>query len=188
MARPSLAYRKNERAILRGKAPEKYTRLLPHIPTGRILELGSAEGVLSLLLARRGDQVTALERSRERHESALNLSGIWDVDAEFICGDITDRLDLLEGKDVFVAVRSIYYLRAALDEVFAEVAAHIPVAVLCGNRQRAAWWRDGVSDRAGGPLNQYASHEGMTALLERHGYTITDVVTEGDPVVCGTRV
>ena len=46
----SLAFRKNEAAIRRGEVPDKYTRLLPYITGERILEIGSAEGVLALLL------------------------------------------------------------------------------------------------------------------------------------------
>ena len=47
----SLEYRKNKDAIKQGQIPSKYTRLLPFIAGDRILELGAAEGVLSLLLA-----------------------------------------------------------------------------------------------------------------------------------------
>lgn len=188
----SLAYRKNEASILRGDVPAKYTRLLPHIHGERILELGSAEGVLALLLARAGKTVAALERSRERHEGALQLRDAWAErfpcpSPAFICGDIVDRLDLLDGVDTLVCVRMIYYLRDRLDEVFAEVAAKVPCVLLCGNRQRARWWLDGVPDRQGGPLNYYASVAGMCELLTRHGYRIETVVSEGDPIVVGRK-
>src|SRR5690606_27715355 len=171
----SLAYRKNEKAILRGDVPAKYTRLLPYIPGDRIIELGSAEGVLACLLAKRGKEVTALERKAVRHESAIKLAHKWGVPGvTFVNGDIADALDRLPGHDTLVAIRMIYYLRERLDDVFAEVAKHIPNVVLCGNKNRAAMWRDCVPDRPDGAENYYASQEGMRALLLRQGYEIAD--------------
>jgi len=184
----SLAYRKNEAAILQGNAPAKYTRLLPLITGNRILEIGSAEGVLALLLARQGKQVTALERQPERHEAAQRLRDSWGVSGpRFICGDIRDNQALLN-VDTLVAVRMIYYLRDDLDTVFAEVAKKVPTVVLCGNRNRADRYRAGVKDEPGGPHNFYASLEGMAFLLDRHGYTISEEVTEGDEIVVGRMV
>lgn len=180
----SLAYRKNEAAILRGDVPEKYTRLLPYIAGESIIELGSAEGVLACLLAKQGKTVTAVERQIERHSAARHLASAWGVSGvRFVKGDITGNLDLLAGKDTLVAVRMIYYLGDELDTVFAEVARHVPNVVLCGNKNRAAWWRQGIPDK--GPVNYYASAEGMRALLERHGYSIVQEETEGDPIVVG---
>lgn len=187
----SLAYRKNEAAIVRGDVPEKYSRLLPYIPRGRIIEAGSAEGVLTLLLARRGDRVTAVEKSEERHETAMQLYAEWlgrerHFNApKFINGTIAGNLGALHGQDVFVAVRAIYYFGEQLDAVFAEVAKHIRKVVLCGNKNRAARWRAGTPDEPLGDMNRYAAREGMTELLRRHGYRIGHVVTEGDEIVVG---
>lgn len=190
MSQASLAYRKNEERILRGEAPEKYLRLLPHIPGERILELGSAEGVLALLLAKQGRQVTALERQQDRHEAAQRLRDAWGMDVNgprFIWGDIRDHFRQLENVDTLLAVRMIYYLRDDLDRVFAEVAKEVPNVVLCGNRNRADRYRAGVKDEPSGPHNFYASREGMRALLERHGYEIVSEVTEGDEIVVGRK-
>ena len=184
----SLAYRKNESAIIKGDVPEKYRRIVPHVPGDRILELGSAEGVLALLLAKEGKKVAALERQEHRHAAAQELRDAWGVDGvRFICGDIRDNLGRLDGIDTLVAVRMIYYLRFDLDRVFAEVAKHVPNVVLCGNRNRADRYRAGVKDEPGGPHNLYASLEGMKALLERHGYRITKEVTDGDEIVVGAK-
>jgi SAM-dependent methyltransferase len=184
----SLAYRKNEAAIIAGDVPVKYTRLLPFITGERILEIGSAEGVLSLLLARQGKQVTALERKAERHEAAQRLRDSWAVKGvRLICGDIRNNLFRFHGIDTLVAVRMIYYLGDELDEVFAEAALKIPNLVLCGNKNRAQWWRDGIPNRNDRADNYYASHEGMTDLLLRHGYRIKTVIEEGDPIVVGER-
>jgi hypothetical protein len=184
----SLAYRNNEAAILRGEVPAKYTRLLPYIPEGRVLEIGSAEGVLALLMAREGRDVVALERQSERHSSALMLARAWGIDSvAFVNGDILDHLPQLERAETLVAVRMIYYLRDQLDAVFSGVARNINTVVLCGNKNRAAGWRQGIPDKDGGPVNYYASAEGMRALLERHGYEIVAEETEGDPIVVGQK-
>lgn len=182
----SLAYRKNEVAILRGDVPEKYTRLLQFIPGDRIIELGSAEGVLACLLAKHGREVTAVERRPERHDAAKRLATAWNISGlRLVRGDIADNLGLLADKDTLVAVRMIYYLRDGLDAVFGEVAKRIPNVVLCGNKNRAHWWREGLPNRNDRADNYYASTEGMRALLERHGYRITQEKTEGDPIVVG---
>lgn len=184
----SLAYRKNETAILRGDVPEKYLRILPHIFGQRILEIGSAECVLALLLAKQGKQVIAVEKSYDRHMAGINLQKEWGVKGvRHVNGPINCHLDLLNGIDTLVAVRSIYYLRDDLDRVFAEVAKQVPSVVLCGNKNRAQWWRDGIPNRNDRADNYYASHEGMTDLLTRHGYRIKTVVEEGDPIVVGER-
>lgn len=189
----SLAYRKHEEDIQAGRPPAKYMRLLPHIPRGRILEVGSAEGVLALLLARRGDKVTAVEKSEVRHEAALRLYMNWlakernFAPPEFVNGSIADNLGLLANKDVLVAIRSIYYLDAGLETVFTAAAKHIPNVVLCGNRNRAARWRAGTPDEPLGDFNRYAAREGMIELLTRHGYQIIDECREGDEIVVGRR-
>jgi hypothetical protein len=195
----SLAYRKNESAILRGAVPDKFTRLLEFIPGERILEIGSAEGVLALLLSRADAgaklEVTALERNPERQANALKLWANWGrvyrftAVPQFLCGDISERLDLLEGVDTLVAVRMIYYLGDKLDTVFAEVAQKVPNVVLCGNGNRAQRWRDGVPADDTKADNRFASREGMTELLKRHGYRIVreGTVNKGDEVVVGRK-
>lgn len=183
----SLAYRKNERDILRGDVPEKYTRLLPYITGETVLEIGSAEGVLALLMVRDGKIVTALERQKDRHDQALALRKAWGLDRGlFVNGDISENLHLLEGVDTLVAVRMVYYLRDQLDAVFSEVAAKVPTVVLCGNKNRAARWRQGIREETKAD-NYYASQEGMRALLERHGYQVIAEETEGDPIVVGRK-
>jgi predicted nicotinamide N-methyase len=189
----SLAYRKNEKEILRGNVPKKYTRIAPFVKGPRVLEFGSAEGVLSLLLAREGKSVISLERRADRHESALKLSEAWRAQClvtaapNFVNAGISERLDLLEGVDTVLAVRVIYYLLDQIDPVFAAISEKVSQVVLCGNKNRAGWWREGLlgpNDRAD---NYYASAEGMRDLLTRHGYEIEAEVLDGDEIVVGRR-
>lgn len=193
--RGSLAYRKNDRAIAGGVVPEKYTRLLPFITEGPVLELGAAEGVLALLLAERGLDVAALEMRHERHIEAVNLQARWaalgkDVSqARMLEGDIRDRHGLLDGVATVVAVRMIYYLRDDVVPVFQEIARQrVTNIVLCGNKNRAEMHaRNGGADNALGWYNYFASANGMSEVLDRAGYRIKTVVHDGDPIVVGVR-
>lgn len=183
----SLAYRQNEAAILRGDVPEKYLRLLPYIKGEHILEVGSAEGVLACLLARAGKTVAALEKSAERHAAAIRLAAEWEVEPALFNGAIGDRLDLLDGIDTLVGIRTIYYWGASLDPVFAAAAETVPNFVLCGNKNRAARWKAGQPNDHDRADNFYASAEGMKDVLTRHGYKIVAEVLTGDPIVVGRR-
>lgn len=189
----SLAYRKNETAILSGKVPEKYTRLLPYIGGERVFEVGAAEGVLALLMAQSKQAVTALEMRKERHRQSFGLHDAWKgrfgflCAPEFVCGNIADNLHRLAGHDTFVAVRTIYYFRQRMDEIFSAVAANIENVTLCGNKNRAAGFFAGTNDDSLGDFNYYASAEGMQDVLTRHGYEIMTVVEDGDPIVVGRR-
>jgi precorrin-6B methylase 2 len=193
--RASLAYRKNKEAIRQGEIPKKYTRVLDVVPGERIIELGAAEGVLSLLLAERKQKVYALELRPERHQEALCLQSLWQkqgrkVDnCEMVLGDIRDRLDLLADVDTLVAVRSIYYLRDQVEDVFAEVGKHVPNVVLCGNgnRARSYFAANGHPDDNLGRFNFYASAEGMTQVLQGAGYKVTRTIPEGDAIVIGIK-
>lgn len=191
--RSSLAYRRNREAILAGRVPEKYTRLAPHVPVDtRVLEIGAAEGVLSLLLARdpRIEHVVGLELREDRYLDALKLKTHWaalgfDVSrCEFKLGNIMDNLGLLLTVNVLVAIRAIYYLRDDAPRVISAARdLDVEHIVLCGNRSRQTQHReDPTSDL--GHFNRLASTEGMTALLEGAGYRVT-AIDEGDPIVIG---
>ena len=194
-AHGSLAYRTNRKAIWRGDIPEKYTRLVDLVPGKRVLELGAAEGVLSLLLAQKKEKVFALELKPERHEEARRLKSSWqerglDVGScEMVLGNIKEQLHLLKSVDTLLAVRSIYYLRADLIEVFDAVGRHVPNVVLCGNKNRARKYAEshGNPDDALGKSNYFATLEGMSSLLEGCGYTIVTSIAEGDPIVIGAK-
>ena len=146
-------------------------------------------------MAERKHKVYALELRPERHEEAKRLQRLWqsqgrDVSGcEMVLGDIRQKRDLLSKVDTLVAVRSIYYLRDQVDNVFAEVGKHVKRVVLCGNKNRAKTYFDAGGNPTDnlGRFNFYASVEGMTEVLENAGYTIAETVREGDPIVVGVK-
>jgi SAM-dependent methyltransferase len=192
----SLAYRTNKESIWSARVPEKYTRVIDHVHGRRVLELGAAEGVLALLLAQTKEKVIALERKEDRHREALELQehrrsqGVEVDRCEMVHGDILNRLDLLTQVDCLVGVRSVYYLREDIGQVFASVGRHVRHVTLCGNKNRARRYfeANGEPDDKLGKFNFYASIEGMTTILGNNGYTITRVIAEGDPIVVGEKI
>ena len=191
--RASLAYRKAQKAIWAGLAPDKYTRILPFVRGDRVLELGSAEGVLSLLLAERLHRVIGLEMRADRHREAIRLQDHWlkkgrDVSScHMMLGDIRDHMELLKEVDTLIAVRSIYYLREDAAKVMNAVyLAGVSQVILCGNRNREAQSKAEPGTELG-RFNRLASVSGMTELLEEAGFRIDQVVIKGDPIVIGER-
>lgn len=195
LKRGSFEFRTNADLILRGKIPPKYTRLLDVVPGDRVLEVGAAEGVLALLLARRKREVIALDKNEDRLESARRLQARWQsrgVDVSrcrMVHGDIREHLDLLEAVDTLVAIRLIYYLHEDIRPVFEHVGRHVPNVVLSGNRWRAERSRrpDYRPVTRHDHFNRFASVEGMTELLESCGYSIARTVPDDDPIVVGVK-
>ncbi len=192
-AKGSLCYRRNQLNILRGQVPEKYLRIAPFVKGDAVLEIGAAEGVLSLVLAGSKKRVIALERSKDRHAAALELKEKWrkkgkDVSrCEMVLGDVMSRIDLLEGVDTLVGVRCIYYFKEDTDRFFAEVSKKVRHIVLCGNGGRAKRYQaEGPTEKLG-EYEYYASEQGMIDLLKRHGYRITQIVSDGDAIVVGEK-
>lgn len=189
----SLAYRKDAAAIERGAVPTKYTRLLPYIEGRHILEIGAAEGVLSLLLAREEqcETVTGLELRDYRYQTGLQLQARWSAlgfpvaRCTLLRGDIRENLHLFRGHDTLVAVRAIYYLRDDAPRVMAAARdAGVARVVLCGNAGRQRHYRkDPASEQ--GRFDRLAAEEGMLSLLVGAGYAATVIREPGDPIVIG---
>ena len=192
-----MEYRRHREKIWNGKPSDKYKRLLPHIKGQRIVEIGSAEGVLALMLAaREGTLVAAVERHQGRHYEACRLKERWRElgkrveGCRMVLGDIKDHLNLLDDAETLVAIRSIYYQKHEIDTLFSEVSHRgIENVVLCGNPGRAARYAaaNGKPNDKLGKFNFYASIDGMKEILTKHGYKITTVVHQGDPIVVGIR-
>lgn len=189
----SLAYRNDYDDIWNGEVPNKYRRLLPFIEGRHILEIGAAEGVLSLCLAReeQAETVTGLELREYRHQEGLRLQARWralgfPVDrCTLVCGDIREHPALFDGMDTLVAIRTIYYLRDDAQGVLRRAAQQgVARVVLGGNAGRQRQYRHAPKTELG-QFNRLASVEGMRALLEGAGYEVVHAVDQGDPIVVG---
>lgn len=187
----SLAYRKNLEAILNGKPPVKYTRIVPFVPGDHVVEIGSAEGVLALLLAKEGKSVTAVEKNRERHDAAVDLRARWGgqrLSLTLVCGDILELPHLLDDATTLVAIRMLYHLGERAHDVIAEAAkAGVKNIVLGGNKNRERRFLSGL--RSGlGEGERFATRQGMTELLAAHGYSLVHQASgDFDPIVVGER-
>ena len=192
----SLEFRKNIDSIHKGNIPKKYTRLVPHIHGNTILEVGAAEGVLSLLLARTKDKVVGIERSKERYLSALELQKTWKgldyqvANCQFHNVDLVDNLDLLDGIDTFVAIRTMYYFGNNLDIIFTNISKQCRFIVLGGNKNRAIQYAKGNYLGNVGKNNYYATLDGMGEVARNYGYNIEYSIDEDknvDPLLVGRK-
>lgn len=190
----SIAFREYEQMLGSGKFPERYEKLLPYIKGESVLEIGAAEGIVSLSLARQKSRVVSVDITPIRHEGAKKLQDMWlkagqdyAAKCEFVCGDIFERFDLLEGIDTVVASRVIYYFQDRLEDLMAAIARNATHVVLVGNADRAEAWESRGDGMKIGKYAYYATTAGMTELLQRHGYTVTDSVVIEDPVVVAQR-
>ena len=190
-------YRENIDLVRSGGIPERLVRVLPFIPGDTVLEIGSAEGVLALLLAEKKKKVIALERVKGRHKEALYLQQLWQQqgfkveNCQMVQGDISSNYDLLRNVDTFVAIRVLYHLGDQVEEVMRKVASSVEYIVLSGNRGRSLkYFKErggGYTDRLGAN-NYYASLEGMWMLLEKVGFMVTHAIPDGDPIIVGKKM
>jgi len=190
----SIAFREYEEMLRKGEAPVRYQRLLPYIKGDSVLEIGAAEGIFSLLLTQTKRRVVSVDITPARHEGAKKLQDLWlqagdshAAKCEYICGDIFERFDLLVGIDTVVASRVIYYFQERLDDLMEAIAKNARHVVLVGNADRAEAWETRGDGMKIGKYAYYATTAGMTELLQKHGYTVTDTMMIEDPVVVGSR-
>jgi len=141
------------------------------LPGARILDLGSHNGIMPLLMLREGArQVVGVEREPQRVEMAGRLRQVFSwrhlrpFDLEVHAGDMGMILDSDLGSfDVVTAFCSLYYLpeeeMAAIVERAAELAPVLVVQAKTDTRQEAA---DNKAEKS--------TLEFLSALMRRHGF------------------
>ena len=190
----SVDYLAYEDLLKEGGLPEKFTRILPLVDGDRILEIGSAEGILAMALTATKSKVVSLDITPARQEGGRKLQEAWlkagrseVTRCEFVCGDIFDRFDLLQNADTVIASRVIYYFHEAMHDLVSACArSGVTSIVLVGNEYRAEAWNNNRDGKELGKFAYYSTVEGMKDLLEKHGYKVLQVLPEGDPVVVGS--
>jgi len=214
MSNNSLAFRHNEEKILSGIIPTKYKKILKHVEGNNILEVGAAEGVLSLLVAKENPNrhVIGLERHSLRYETSIELQKRWAINnCKFIKGEFIENFHLLKGIDTFIGIRTIYYFLHDTDKIFSEISKNCSRLILGGNANRsfgsgAKRSIKGITEisvsglnpnldyapyqKVGRNPNYYASARGMEEIGKKYGYETELLINETnkiDPLYVGTK-
>jgi 2-polyprenyl-3-methyl-5-hydroxy-6-metoxy-1,4-benzoquinol methylase len=190
----SIAYGRNREENWNAVPLAKFERLIPLIPGKSVVEIGAAEGILSLTLAPHKERVRAIEIAPIRHERGVQLKERWrelgkPVDnVEMILADIFARPEVLDGYDTLLASRVIYYFGDRLNEFMANASKSVRYVCFIGNETRARLYRKGAYKELGEEYAKYTTAPGMCELVERHGFRVINTIVDGDPVVIAERV
>ena len=197
--RHQVEFRKNEQAIRQGQIPNRLDEFAKLIPGESFVEVGSADGTLSLHLGRNGKKVFGVELTEYRHQKALELKEAWlnrgeDVSqVNFICGDSRQAGPYLDQVETLVLSRTLYHLRADAEPLIARAKqsdALKNIAIL-GNRVKERVYLEGGNIR--GLEKKYlalASLQGMSDLLTQNGFVIElgiESTDETDAVVIASK-
>jgi hypothetical protein len=197
--RHQIEYRKNKSEIARGVVPARYVRTAEKVPGQKILDIGSADGTLALVLAQSKQLVIGSELMRYRHRAALQTKNAWSQrgvptdNVRFVNRSVKRIRPFLKEVDTVVISRALYHFREDAFWLFRQIekSPNIHHVALFGNREKEREW---LTTRGTNPgLGKYlalATQNGMEDILTRHGFTIEASIpstrTE-DPVVIGVR-
>ena len=188
----------NRDNIYCGKVPDRYERVASATPGLKVLEMGSADGTQSLVLAREKEAVCGVELMEMQYHTALDLkqrwlqNGIVINNCNFIHGGIQEFKSALDAYDTVLMSRVLYHLRSDIDDVMVAITqSNVSNIVLVGCPERARRFREGGSH--GDELGKYAkfaTKEGMEEVLGKYGFLITKSTPDDtplDPIVVGQR-
>jgi SAM-dependent methyltransferase len=191
-------YRENADKITKGEVPARYLRIAKLVPGERVLEIGSADGTQSLVLARSKSLVCGVELMPMQFEEACELRKKWikngeDVErCEFRNEDVLTSTIDLDGFDTVLMSRVLYHFRDSADAVLEKIAqSKVNNIVLVGCPIRERNWREhGVSGDVMGKYASLASQEGMESVLHEHDFHIVSSFSSekgDDPIVVASR-
>lgn len=197
--RHQIEFRKNRESIARGDIPARYQRTAELVPGSRVIDIGSADGTLALVLAQIKDFVIGAELMLYRHKTAQEMKATWAArgaktdNLRFINRGARRLGKALDQVDTVVMSRTLYHLRDDAEWLFDQIQAksNIKNVALFGNRDKEQEWFDTKGEKPGlGKHLALAGQEGMEDILTRHGFTVTVSIPSTDsedPVVIGTR-
>ncbi len=197
--RHQIEFRKNRQEIAQGNVPERYRRTASLVPGKRVLDVGSADGTLCLVLAQTKDLVIGAELMRYRHKTALEMRNLWRKrgaqtdNLRFVNRGAKRATPLLAEVDTVVLSRTLYHLRDDAWVLFDRIkrTPSIRYVALFGNRDKEKEWFDTKGGEPGlGKYLALAAQEGMEDILVQHGFTIETSIASTeteDPIVIGVR-
>ncbi len=193
------AFEKHREEIFKGLVPERYSEIAGYVPGAKVLDVGSADGTLTVYLATSKKEVHGSEISKARFQTSLKLKKAWlqqgliSDNCTFYHRKVTDLEDLLSIVDCVVLIRVLYHLKEDADKLFSMIArkSNIKYVAVCGNASKEKKLeRDepisGLEDFA-----VLATEKGMIDFLESHGFMIKQQVrlkSTGDCLLVGERV
>ena len=197
--RHQVEFRKNKQQIALGNVPARYERTAELVPGKRVLDIGSADGTLALVLAQSKEKVIGAELMRYRHKTAQEMQRTWAKrgaktdNVRFVNRGAKRVRPFLREVDTVVLSRALYHLRDDAFWLFAQIE-RIPTithVALFGNRDKEREWFDTKGEQPGlGKYLALVAQEGMEDILKKHGFdietSIASTETE-DPIVIGVR-
>lgn len=192
-------FRKNREQIALGNVPGRYERTASFVPGRRVLDIGSADGTLALVLAQSKEKVIGAELMRYRHRTAQQMQRTWaergarTENLRFVNRGVKRVKPLLKEVDTVVLSRTLYHLRADASWLFSQLKEfdNIEYVALFGNRDKEREWFGSKGEQTGlGEYLAFSGQEGMEDILRKHGFdietSIASTETE-DPIVIGAR-
>ncbi|SMF57907.1 hypothetical protein SAMN02982989_0657 [Xaviernesmea oryzae] len=189
----SIEFDANKDAHWNGQPVPKFERLVPIMPGSSLVEIGAAEGILSLTLAPHKERVRAIDITPNRHQKALELKARWlelgkrVENCEMVLGDALKNPELISGFDTLMASRVIYYFGTFLEEFMDNVRKNVDNVCFIGNPVRTAQFNQGKTGKLG-EYAKYATIPGMIELVERHGFKVTHVDETLDPLIIARKL
>ncbi len=189
----SIEFDANKEVHWQGQTVPKFDRLVPIMPGNSLVEIGAAEGILSLTMAPHKERVRAIDITPARHQKALELKARWIElgkpveNCEMVLGDALKHPELIAGFDTLMASRVIYYFGTYLEEFMDNVRKNVDNVCFIGNPVRTARLAQGSTGKLG-EYAKYATVPGMIELVERHGFKVWHVDETLDPLIIAKKV
>lgn len=189
----SIEFDANKDVHWQGQTVPKFDRLVSIMPGNSLVEIGAAEGILSLTMAPHKERVRAIDITPNRHQKALELKARWIElgkpveNCEMVLGDALKHPELIAGFDTLMASRVIYYFGTYLEEFMDNVRKNVDNICLIGNPVRTAQLAKGNTGKLG-EYAKYATVPGMIELVERHGFKVFHVDETLDPLILAKKV
>ncbi len=195
---PHFNYEESKTLVKHLLFSDRVNELSELIKGNNVIEIGCAEGLLTLRLAQDRSSIIGYEISEHRYKKALELKhnllekGLNVSNVSFINKDILSEDHIPECVDSIIAVRVLYHFRRKrdLDRLVDNYIAKCKYVLFVGDRFKAEIYDSFNVDFCYHPTKYFyfATKAGMHSLLARGDFQInTGVTSYGDPYVIGVN-